>query len=104
MSVINRRKALLLPFVLAFALSACAVVQGQESAGQYVDDTAITTKVKAQLLDDPEVKSTQVSVETMKGVVQLSGFVQNRQIAVRAEQITRRVDGVRGVKNDLVVR
>lgn len=104
MSAINRRKALLLPFALAFALSACAVVQGQETAGQYIDDAAITTKVKAQLIDDPEVKSTQVSVETMKGVVQLSGFVQNRQIAVRAEQVTRRVDGVRGVKNDLVVR
>jgi hyperosmotically inducible periplasmic protein len=104
MSMINRRKALLLPFALAFALSACEIVQGRETTGQYVDDTAITTKVKAQLLDDPTVKSTQVSVETMKGVVQLSGFVENKQIAVRAEQITRNVQGVRGVKNDLVVR
>ena len=99
---ITRRAALALPFAVAFAISAR---DGEaQTVGQYVDDAAITTKVKAQLLDDPDVKSTQVSVETMKGVVQLSGFVQNRQIATRAEQVTRRVDGVRGVKNDLVVR
>jgi osmotically-inducible protein OsmY len=100
--MISRRLVLLLP--LAATLSACAVVQGQETTGQYLDDTAITTSVKAKLLDDPEVKSTQVSVETMKGVVQLSGFVQSRQMAARAEQVTRTVSGVKGVKNDLIVR
>ncbi len=104
MSVFNRRKALLLPFALAFALSACEVVQGRETTGQFIDDTAITTKVKAKLIDDPQVKATQVSVETMKGVVQLSGFVENGQMIGRAEQLTRSVDGVRGVKNDLIVR
>jgi hyperosmotically inducible protein len=104
MSMIDRRKAFFLPLALALALSACAVVQGQESTGQYVDDAGITTSVKAKLVNDPDVKSTQVSVETMKGVVQLSGFVQSRQIATRAEQLTRTVAGVRGVKNDLVVR
>ena len=64
----------------------------------------ITTKVKAQMVEDPVVKASQVGVETMQGVVQLSGFVPSKDLSVRAEQIARRVDGVRGVKNDLVVR
>lgn len=104
MPMLNRRTALALPFALALLVSGCAVMQGQETAGQYVDDTAITTKVKARMIDDPQVKATQVSVETMKGVVQLSGFVQSQLIAQRAEQLARGVEGVRGVKNDLIVR
>ncbi|MBM3549071.1 MAG: BON domain-containing protein [Alphaproteobacteria bacterium] len=88
----------------AIALSACAVVEGRETAGQYLDDTTITTKVKAIMVDDPQVKASQVSVETMKGEVQLSGFVDSKASATRAEQIARSVQGVRAVRNDLVVR
>lgn len=104
MSMINRRTALVLPFALALVVSGCAVIEGQETTGQYIDDATITTKVKAQMVDDPQVKATQVSVETMKGIVQLSGFVPSQQVAQRAGQIARSVDGVRGVKNDLIVR
>lgn len=100
----DRRKFLAAPFALALLASGCTVMEGRQTAGQYIDDATITTKVKAQMVEDPQVKAAQVGVETMQGVVQLSGFVQSRDMSVRAEQIARRVDGVRGVKNDLVVR
>jgi osmotically-inducible protein OsmY len=77
---------------------------GNETAGQYVDDTTITTKVKAQIFDDPTLKVLQVNVETMKGVVQLSGFVDSNQSKIKAVSIARKVRGVLSVKDDLVVR
>lgn len=100
----DRRKFLAVPFALALLASGCTVVEGRQTAGSYIDDATITTKVKAQMVEDPQVKAIDVGVETMQGVVQLSGFVPNRDMSVRAEQIARRVDGVRGVKNDLVIR
>lgn len=100
--MLSRRLVLSQP--LAVALSACAVVEGRESAGQYLDDTAITTKIKAMTVEDPQVKASQAGVETMKGEVQLSGFVDSRASALRAEQLARSVQGVRAVRNSLVVR
>jgi len=90
--------------VLCLSLGACAMFSGHETSGQYVDDTTITTKVKAQILDDPTLKVLQVNVETMKGVVQLSGFVDTKQNKARAVSIARQVRGVVSVKDDLVVR
>lgn len=82
----------------------CVGSHTQESMGEYVDDSVITTKVKYALLADPVVKSLDISVETFKGVVQLSGFVNDNEQARRAVQITRSVNGVRSVKNSLIVK
>jgi len=100
----NKFSKFVLPVMLAASVVGCSLFEGRESTGQYVDDTAISTKVKAQFVRDPVVKASQVSVETMQGVVQLSGFVDTRQEAERAAQLARNVDGVRGVKNDIIVR
>lgn len=88
----------------AVAVSACSSTPKQESTGEYVDSAAITTKVKAELINDPVTKAGQISVETFKDIVQLSGFVDTAASKTRAEQIARNVKGVRSVKNDLVVK
>jgi osmotically-inducible protein OsmY len=86
------------------ALAACASTSKQSSTGEYVDDSVITTKVKSLLAKDDFLKSFQISVETYKGTVQLSGFV-NSQLAVdKANQIAYSVKGVKSVKNDLIVK
>ena len=92
----------LLMLIATFA--ACASTRTQESAGEYVDDSVITTKVKAELAGDDFFKSFEISVETFKGVVQLSGFVNSQQAVDKAGQIARRVNGVTSVKNNLVVK
>ncbi|MDD3182564.1 MAG: BON domain-containing protein [Alphaproteobacteria bacterium] len=88
---------------IVFFLLGCAMVSGRETVGQYVDDTTITSKVKAGILADPALKSLQVNVETMQGVVQLSGFVDSSSSATRAVKIARRVEGVKSVKDNLLV-
>ena len=83
---------------------ACASTRTQESTGQYVDDSVITTKVKGLLAGDDFLKSFQIGVETYKGVVQLSGFVNSQKAVDKAVEITRSVNGVQSIKNDLVVK
>ena len=92
--------------VTAFTLSlaACDAVSGRETAGQYVDDTTITTQVIAEIVKDPSLKKMQVSVETLEHEVQLSGFVDSPQNVARAGDIASHVKGVKSVRNDLVVR
>jgi osmotically-inducible protein OsmY len=86
-------------------LSGCAVSSGQETTGQYVDDATVTTKVKSALASDGGMTlANQVGVETGQGIVQLSGFVPSSADRARAEAIARTVNGVRGVKNSLVVQ
>ena len=75
-----------------------------ESAGAYVDDTVITTKVKAAVLEEPSLKSAEINVETYKGVVQLTGFVSSRASIDKAVEVARSVKGVTSVKNDMVVK
>jgi hyperosmotically inducible protein len=82
----------------------CAATPTSDSTGQYVDDTTITTKVKAALLGDDAVKSFEISVQTVKGVVQLSGFVDNSDQKSAAEKDASAVNGVRDVKNDLILK
>ena len=94
----------LLATILIVSLAACAPTSKREGTGEFVDDTLITTKVKAALAADPDVKATEVKVETFKGTVQLSGFVESRTSIQRAVDIARRVNGVRDVKNDMVVK
>lgn len=72
-----------------------------ERVGEYLDDSVITTKVKAALIDDPELSAIEVNVETYKGVVQLSGFVRDPEDIARATQVVRQIKGVNDVKNDL---
>ncbi|NHZ62044.1 BON domain-containing protein [Massilia genomosp. 1] len=83
------------------ALVACAPTPQREGAGEFIDDTIITGKVKAALVADPDLKATQINVETFKGTVQLSGFVPAEHIG-RAVSLVRRIDGVKDVKNDMV--
>jgi hyperosmotically inducible protein len=90
--------------MFAATLVACASTSKQESTGEYVDDSVITTKVKSLLAADDFLKSFQISVETYKGTVQLSGFVSSQQAVDKADQITRSVKGVKSVKNDLIVK
>jgi len=92
----------LLMLIVTFV--ACASTRTRESTGEYVDDSVITTKVKSLLAKDDFLKSFQISVETYKGIVQLSGFVNSRQAADKAGQIARSVNGVQSVKNNLIVK
>lgn len=90
--------------LMVAALTACAPTSKSEGTGEYVDDSVITTKVKTAFAEDPQVKATQVKVETFKGTVQLSGFVDSRAESERAVQLARQVKGVKAVKDDTVVR
>jgi osmotically-inducible protein OsmY len=90
--------------LLGGALAACAPTATSESTGAYVDDASITTKVKAAILDDPALKVFEIHVVTDKDVVGLSGFVDSRAMIGRAGDVAGRIAGVRGVRNDLVVR
>jgi osmotically-inducible protein OsmY len=89
---------------LALTVVGCASTPSHESAGEYIDDAAITTKVKAAIFNEPTLKATEINVETYKGAVQLSGFVAQPQDAARAADIARGVKGVATVKNDIRVK
>ena len=82
----------------------CAATRTRDSTGEYVDDTGITTRVKAALVKDDLVKSHEISVETMKGVVQLSGFVDNADQKFAAGRDASSVPGVTDVKNNLIIK
>lgn len=91
-------------FFLAFTLLAavgCSSTSKQEGAGEYIDDTVITSKVKAAILNEPSLSVAEINVETFKGVVQLSGFVNSQADINKAVQVARGVSGVKSVKNDM---
>ena len=90
--------------MLMVAFVACASTSKQESAGEYVDDSVITTKVKSLLAADDFLKSFQIGVETYKGTVQLSGFLNSQKAIDKAIEIARSVKGVKSVKNSLIVK
>lgn len=90
--------------VLGVALAGCAPTPKKEGTGGYIDDTVVTTKVKAKLLGEKELSSTEIKVVTFKGRVQLSGFVSSAQAAERAVSVTRFVPGVRSVVNNMQVK
>lgn len=95
--------ALILAVTLASVVG-CTSMAGQEGAGEYVDDSVITTKVKAAVFNEPSLKSTEITVETFKGVVQLSGFVSSRAAANKAVEVARSVGGVKSVKDDMRIK
>lgn len=82
----------------------CAATPTKESTGQYVDDSVITTKVKAAILNEPTLKTLQINVKTYKAVVQLSGFVDSAQNVAKAGEVAKTVEGVASVENDLMVK
>ncbi|TAG79147.1 MAG: BON domain-containing protein [Betaproteobacteria bacterium] len=84
--------------------SGCAVVREQQTVGTYIDDATITTQIKSRMAADPVTNAIAISVETLKGEVQLSGFAKNASEKSRAEVIARDVNGVKRVRNDIVVR
>ena len=90
--------------MLMVAFVACDSTSKQEGAGEFVDDSVITTKIKALLAEDDFLKSFQISVETYKGTVQLSGFVDSQKAVDKAGEIARGVKGVKSVKNNLNVK
>jgi hypothetical protein len=90
--------------VLIATFAACASTRTHESTGEYVDDSVITTKVKSLLAADDFLKSFQISVETYKGIVQLSGFVNSQKAVDKADEIVRSVQWVKSVKNNLIVK
>lgn len=90
--------------VMSVTLSGCASGKKYESTGEFFDDTVLTTKVKASIIGDSRLKVLQIDVETYKGVVQLSGFVDTTDAANRAVELARRVKGVKMVNNSLIVK
>jgi osmotically-inducible protein OsmY len=98
----------MLSFLICIGLLAvfvgCASTPTREGTGEYVDDSAITTKVKAAIFNDPSLKVFQINVETFKGDVQLSGFVDSAQSVKKAGEVARGVNGVKSVKNNLIVK
>lgn len=85
-------------------LAGCAVARDQQTVGSYIDDAAITTRVKARMAEDKTVSATSISVETLKGTVQLSGFAKSADERATAERIARSTPGVQAVRNDILVR
>jgi osmotically-inducible protein OsmY len=90
--------------VALITMSGCAVTRDQSTVGAYIDDTAITTSVKARFVDNKDVDASAISVETLNGTVMLSGFAKNPTEKIRAEEITRAVKGVKSVKNEIALR
>ena len=82
----------------------CASTATKEGTGEYVDDTVITTKVKAAILNEPALKSLEINVDTFKGIVQLSGFVDSAAAENNAVEVAHRVKGVKSVKDDMQVK
>ena len=104
MKTLARIPPVLAMSLLLASLSGCAGTDTRSSTGEYLDDVAITTRVKAAILNDPDLRSSEISVETFRNVVQLSGFVSSQAEINAAVELTRSVAGVRSVKNDMRLR
>jgi hyperosmotically inducible periplasmic protein len=89
---------------MVFTAAGCAVVRDQQSVGAYVDDAGITAAVKARFVEDKSVDAVAISVETLNGTVQLSGFAKTEKEKMQAESIARDVKGVKSVRNGIIVR
>ena len=98
---LTRKISILVGVLFVAMMLGCASTTKQESTGQYVDDTVLTTKVKAAIFNEPSLKSAEINVETFKGVVQLSGFVTSAAAESTAVAVARKVEGVQSVKNDM---
>lgn len=104
MKFAQRLSTLLFAASLVATMAGCASTATKEGTGEFVDDSVITAKVKASIFNEPNLKSSEINVETFKGDVQLSGFVANPDSATKAVEIARGVKGVVSVKNDVRVK
>jgi len=104
MNMTKRVATAIFTATVAFTIVGCTSSPTKESTGEYIDDAAITGKVKAAIFNEPNLKATEINVETYKGDVQLSGFVAQAQDAQRAAEVARGVKGVSSVKNDIRVK
>lgn len=95
---------LLTSLLMTLSIAGCAGGKTYESTGEYFDDVAITSKVKTSILGDGKLRFFQIDVTTFKGIVQLSGFVDNKEISTRASEVTRTIKGVKMVNNNLIVK
>ncbi|HQT97994.1 MAG: transporter [Deltaproteobacteria bacterium 37-65-8] len=100
----HRMLSFLVCIALITAFLGCASTPTREGTGEYVDDSAITAKVKAAILNEPSLKVFQINVETFKGEVQLSGFVDSARSVSKAGEVARGVSGVKSVRNNLIVK
>lgn len=103
MTTFNRFTTLFFAILLA-SLLGCASTPKQEGTGEYIDDSVITTKVKAAIFNEPALKATEINVETFKGVVQLSGFVSTQAAINKATEVARSVKGVKSVENSMKLK
>jgi osmotically-inducible protein OsmY len=101
MTNITRRLTTLVAIAFMAMALGCASTAKTEGTGEYIDDTVVTTKVKAAIFNEPTLKSAEINVETFKGVVQLSGFVNSREDINKAVAVARQIPGVTSVKNDM---
>ena len=101
---ISKRLATISFSFLLLAVAGCASTAKSEGSGEYIDDTVITTKVKADIFNEPTLKSREINVESFKGTVQLSGFVTSQADINRAVEVARNVKGVKSVKNDMKIK
>jgi hyperosmotically inducible protein len=100
----NKIRTFAIGALIVVTTAGCSVMRGQQSAGSYMDDAGITTSVKSAMAADKSVAASSISVETLNGTVQLSGFARSQAEKDRAAQIARQAKGVVNVKNDIVVR
>ena len=103
MKFYNKYAAIFLAILVA-SLVGCASTATQEGTGEYLDSTVITTKVKAAIFNEPTLKPFEIKVETFKGVVQLSGFVNSQADIDKAVEIVQQIEGVKSVKNDMQLK
>ena len=103
MTQFKRIPAFLMAALLVFFVG-CASTRQQESTGEYIDDSSLTTKVKAAVFNEPTLKSAEINVETFKGVVQLSGFVSSQTAINKAVEVAGQVKGIKSVKNDMRIK
>lgn len=101
MKQLNKYFSALFLSVLLLSFLGCASTPKQESTGEFIEDSVITTKVKAAILNEPTLKVSEINVETFKAVVQLSGFVNSQTDINKAVSVARNVKGVVSVKNDM---
>lgn len=100
----NTTISLALAGLLAFTAAGCAVTRDQSTIGEYVDDSVLTTRVKTKFAEDSQVSVMSITVETLKGVVQISGFAKDATEKTRAGELAKSTSGVKGVINNIVIR
>lgn len=101
---IRNALAITLTAVVLLSTAGCAVTRGQETVGAYIDDATITTQIKGRMVENTSVDAASIKVETLNGVVILSGFAKSGTERATAETIARGVNGVKSVRNEVAVR